>query len=77
MIQFPQRSIGVDMDINYVFLCGVIWCRFGQQDAGKELLRASDSKDPDVRSLAWAMLAKGGRRLKELDAQTSAASIPG
>jgi hypothetical protein len=77
MIQFPQHSIGVDMDINYVFLCGVMWCRFGQQDAGKELLRASDSKDPDVRPLAWAMLAKGVRRLKELDAQTSAASIPG
>ena len=65
------------MDINYVFLCGVMWCRFGQQDAGKELLRASDSKDPDVRSLAWAMLAKGARRLKELDAQTSAAAIAG
>ena len=65
------------MDINYVFLCGVMWCRFGQQDAGKELLRASDSKDPDVRSLAWAMSAKGARRLKELDAPTSAATIAG
>ena len=28
-----------NMDSNYVFLCGVMWCRFGQQDAGKELLR--------------------------------------
>lgn len=27
------------MDSDYVFLCGVMWCRFGQQEAGKELLR--------------------------------------
>ena len=25
------------MDSNYVFLCALMWCRFGQQDAGKEL----------------------------------------
>jgi hypothetical protein len=55
------------MDIDYVFLCGVIWCRFGQQDAGKELLRAADSEDPDMGTLAWAMLAKGARRLRELE----------
>jgi hypothetical protein len=47
------------MNIDYVFLCGVMWCKFAQQDAGQELLRASDSKDPDVRSLARAILAKG------------------
>jgi hypothetical protein len=54
------------MDINYVFLCGVMWCRFGQQDAGKELLRAADSGDPDINALARAMFAKGMRRLREL-----------
>jgi len=53
------------MDSNYVFLCGVMWCRFGQQDAGRELLRAADSGDPDTGALAWAMLAKGARRLGE------------
>jgi hypothetical protein len=52
------------MDSNYVFLCGVMWCRFGQQDAGKELLRAADTGDPDTRALARAMFAKGMRRLK-------------
>ena len=51
------------MDATYVFLCGVMWRRFGQQDAGKELLRAADSMDPYVKALAWAMLAKSGRRL--------------
>ena len=55
------------MDSDYVFLCGVMWCRFGQQDAGKELLRAAESTNPDISELAWAMLAKGVRRLRELE----------
>src|SRR5947209_12190538 len=55
------------MDSSYVFLCGVMWCRFGQQDAGKELLRAADVRDPDITALAWAMLAKGATRLRELE----------
>jgi len=57
------------MDGNYVFLCGVMWCRFGQQDAGKELLRATNSVDPDMKALAWAMLAKGARRLRDMERQ--------
>jgi hypothetical protein len=48
-----------NMDSNYVFLCGVMWCRYGEQEAGKELLRATSSSDLDTRTLAWAMLAKG------------------
>jgi uncharacterized protein YllA (UPF0747 family) len=55
------------MDSNYVFLCGVMWCKFGQKDAGHELLRAADSGDPDMKALAWAMFAKGVRRSKELE----------
>jgi len=46
------------MDSNYMFLCGVMWCRFGQPDAGKELLRAADSRDPDMKALAWRCLRK-------------------
>ena len=53
------------MDNNYVFLCGVMWCKFGQEDAGKELLRAADSGDPDMSAMAWAMLANGACRLRE------------
>lgn len=30
---------------DYVFLCGVMWCRFGPQDACEELIRAADSPD--------------------------------
>jgi hypothetical protein len=68
-----------NMDSNYVFLCGVMWCRFGQQDAGKELLRAADSADPDMSAMAWAMLAKGARRLRDLErgAQTTSRTILG
>ena len=47
------------MNSDYVFLCGVMWCRYGQRDAGEELLRASSSPDPDLRALAQAMLARG------------------
>jgi hypothetical protein len=61
----PRTSDGGDMDGDYVFLCGVMWCGYGQQEAGKELLRATRSPDPDVSSLAWAMLAKGTRLLRE------------
>jgi len=57
------------MDGNYVFLCGVMWCRFGQQDAGKELLRAADSGDPDMKALAGAMFANGTRRLRKSEKQ--------
>jgi len=57
------------MDSNYVFLCGVMWCKFGEQDAGKELLRAAESGDRDVNALASAMFGKGLRRLRELEKQ--------
>ncbi len=62
------------MDGNYVFLCGVMWCRFGQQDAGRELLRAADSGDPDVKALAGAMFAKGLRRWRELEGRMRSSS---
>jgi hypothetical protein len=44
-----------------------MWCRFGQQDAGKELIEAADSGDRDIKALAWAMFGKGLRRLRELE----------
>jgi len=65
-IEVPRRSIGEDsMDADYIFLCGVMWCRFGEHDAGKELLRAAHSLDPDRSALARAMLAKGASRFLE------------
>src|SRR5205807_9524526 len=31
-----------ERDVKYVLLCGVTWCRFGQHEAGKELIRATN-----------------------------------
>ena len=59
------------MDANYIFLCGVMWRRFGQPGAGKELLRPADTTDPDARALAWAIFAKSGRRLKVYSSETA------
>ena len=64
------------MDSNYLFLCGVMWCRFGEQDAGKELLRATDVADPDMKALASAMFSKGLRRLREVEKRTEPSSGP-
>jgi len=55
------------MGSDYMFLCGVMWCRFGQPEAGKELVRAATSMDPDMRALAWAMLVQGALRLRDLE----------
>jgi hypothetical protein len=54
-----KRRRWTNMNSNYVYLCGVMWCRYAEQEAGKELLRATGSPDPDTRALACAMLAKG------------------
>ena len=64
---FSAGEEETEMDSNYMFLCGVMWCKFGQQEAGKELLRAANSGNPDMSALAWAMLAKGARRLRDLE----------
>ncbi len=53
---FEKLSEERAMDGDYVFLCGVMWCSYGQEDADRELLRATDSADPDLSALALAML---------------------
>jgi hypothetical protein len=52
------------MNSDYVFLCGVMWCGYGQQEAGRELLRAALSRDSDISTLAWTMLAPIHRAVK-------------
>jgi hypothetical protein len=47
------------MNSDYVYLCGVMWCNYGQQEAGKELMRAAHCEDPDLSTLALAMLQEG------------------
>ena len=53
------------MNSNYVFLCGVMWCQYGQQEAGSELMRAAQSGDPDLIALALAMLHEGCKSLPQ------------
>jgi hypothetical protein len=63
------------MDSDYMFLCGVMWCRFGQQEAGKELLRAATSMDSDMRALARAMLEQGALRMRDFEGHMQATSL--
>lgn len=53
------------MDANYVFMCGMVWSQFGEQEAGQELISALQSSDPAVRILARTMLehAQGSKEL--------------
>ncbi len=44
------------MNTDYVFLCGVMWSQYSSEDAGRELVRALHSEDPDVVWLASALL---------------------
>lgn len=53
------------MNSDYVFLCGVVWCQYGQQEAGSELMRAAESGDPDLSALALAMLQEGCKSLSQ------------
>jgi hypothetical protein len=50
----PLRGIAMSKD--YVFLCGVMWTQYASEDAGRELVRALHSEDPDVALLACALL---------------------
>jgi hypothetical protein len=54
------------MDAAYIVLCGAMWSQFGEQDAGRELIRALNSSDREMRALARALLVQAGRRSKAL-----------
>ena len=60
------------MDTNYLVLCGMCWARFGQESAGRELIRALASSDDMVRVLARTMLEQAGGVSKELIGQALA-----
>jgi len=60
------------MDANYLVLCGMVWAQFGQEDAGRELIRALASSDELVRVLARTMLEQADGGSKELIGQALA-----
>ena len=51
------------MDLNYLILCGVMWLRYGNDDAARELLRALKSVNPDLSAVARAILSQGASGL--------------
>ena len=64
-VGFEKLSEERAMDGDYVFLCGVMWCCYGHEDAGRELLRATESADPNLSAMALAMLRQRGPSLHQ------------
>jgi len=60
------------MDINELVLYGMVWAQFGQETAGRELVRALASPDQIIRVVARCMLEQGGGCSKELIGQALA-----
>ena len=60
------------MNTNYLVICGMVWAQFGQETAGRELIRALASSDELMRVLARALLEQGGGCSKELIGQALA-----
>ena len=60
------------MDTSHLVLCGMVWARFGQESAGRELIRALTSSDDMVRVVARTMLEQAGGSSKELIGQALA-----
>lgn len=63
------------MDATDVFFCGFVWAQTRGREAGLELVRAIESDDPELQSIAQAMLDQAGVCSKEmitgaLDAKT-------
>jgi len=54
------------MDATYIFLCGVVWARYGEEPAGLELIRATHSSDTELRLLARSLLQQAGDQSKVL-----------
>lgn len=52
------------MDILYLFVCGIRWAKYDDQEAGWELIQALSSPDADCRLVAEAMLARNGVRVE-------------
>jgi hypothetical protein len=48
------------MDATHVILCGLVWAQFRKREAGLELVRAIESADPELQSLAEVMLEQAG-----------------
>ncbi len=48
------------MNADYMFACGAIWRKTADPEAGWELVEGLESKDPQLRLLAQALLVESG-----------------
>ena len=54
------------MNANDILFCGLVWAQFRKPEAAWELLDAAESQDPEIKSLAEAMLDQSGLCSREL-----------
>lgn len=67
-----MREKGGAMYGEHLLACGTLWARFGDVQAGRELVRAMDSTDESVRILARILLQQADHASKELIAEALA-----
>jgi hypothetical protein len=54
------------MDANYMLVCGIVWRRTADLEAGWELVEALESPDPHLRLLAQSLLVENGESSMDL-----------
>lgn len=60
-----------NMNSNYVFLCGVMWCQYGQQEAGSELMRALSAEIQTLAPLRWPCCKKAANPFHSSNERTN------
>src|ERR1035437_4663609 len=48
------------MDVDYMLACGVVWRKTADPEAGWELVKGLESRDPKLRLLAQTLLVESG-----------------
>ena len=61
-----SRSMRLLFDATRLFLCRALWYWLGFTSAGRVLVKALNSKDRNIRSIAGILLAKSGKRAEAL-----------
>ena len=54
------------MDTSHTLVCGIVWRKTSDPEAGLELLEALDAPDPRLRLLAQTLLVENGKQSMDL-----------
>jgi hypothetical protein len=54
------------MDANYMLVCGIVWRKTADPEAGWELVEALESPDPCLRQFAQSLLVENGKDSMDL-----------